>query len=114
MRQADADQGQDRVRHGCLIQGAGIDPFMHHDPRVLPQLPGKLPVSDITRSEPTEALQRSKIRLLHTLDRGVLGRMGLPDGEHAAGVDVQVGVPYPGPDSGFRRDGCGGVAAGIE
>jgi hypothetical protein len=45
---------------------------------------GKRPVADITRTEPSEALQRSKLQLLHTLDRGVLGRLGESDALEAA------------------------------
>ena len=42
-------------------QVAGVGPFVHHDARVVPQLPGKLAVADIDRVHLRRAVRQQHI-----------------------------------------------------
>ena len=71
------------VINGGLIPPGGLDNF---GSGFLPAtfqgsvfMPGKAPLPDLERSEPTEALQRNKLALLRRLDQHVLERNGLND-----------------------------------
>ncbi len=76
------------VLNGGLIPPGGIDCF---NSGFLPAAyqgsvfkPDRAPVANIAPTEPTAADQRSKLALLRSLDRGVLGRMGHHDSLEAA------------------------------
>jgi len=68
------------VLNGGLIPPGGMDCFHNgflpatHQGSIFK--PGKTPVADLDRTEPTVEAQQEKLNLLRTLDRSVLGRMG--------------------------------------
>jgi hypothetical protein len=76
------------VLNGGLIPPGGLDCF---NSGFLPAAyqgsvfkPDRVPVADITPTEPTAVGQRRKLALLRSLDRGVLSRMGRHDSLEAA------------------------------
>lgn len=68
------------VLNGGLIPPGGMDCFHNgflpatHQGSIFK--PGKTPVADLDRTEPTSAAQQKKLALLRRLDAGVLGRLG--------------------------------------
>lgn len=68
------------VLNGGLIPPGGMDCFHNgflpatHQGSIFK--PGKSPVADLDRTEPTIEAQERKLALLRTLDRSVIGRMG--------------------------------------
>ena len=56
-----ANQGGNRIGDGVVRQVAGIGPFVHRDARVVPQLPGKLAVTDIDRVHLCRAMRQQDI-----------------------------------------------------
>jgi hypothetical protein len=82
------------VLNGGLIPPGGIDCF---NSGFLPAAfqgsvfkPSATPVANIARVESTPELQREKLDLLHTLDEGVLGRMGRHDNLEAAIANYEL------------------------
>jgi hypothetical protein len=76
------------VLNGGLIPPGGVDCFSSG---FLPASyqgsllkPSAAPLANIQRSESTQELQDSKLRLLHRLDQSVLGRLGVHDSLEAA------------------------------
>jgi hypothetical protein len=82
------------VLNGGLIPPGGLDCFSSG---FLPASfqgsifkPSAAPVANIAPTEPTPELQRSKLDLLHTLDQGVIGRMGRHDSVEAAIANYEL------------------------
>jgi hypothetical protein len=82
------------VLNGGLIPPGGIDCF---NSGFLPASyqgsiirPAPVPIANIARTEPAAADQRRKLDLLHSLDKGVVGRMGHHDGLEAAIANYEL------------------------
>jgi hypothetical protein len=82
------------VLNGGLVPPGGLDNF---GSGFLPATyqgstfyPGKMPVADIHRVEPTEALQRRKLKLLAKLDSGVVALTGPHDAIESAIANYEL------------------------
>jgi hypothetical protein len=82
------------VLNGGLIPPGGMDCF--HSGFLPAAYQGSVfkasdvPIANITRAEPTLDLERRKLALLQTLDRGVVGRMGHLDSLEAAIANYEL------------------------